>query len=108
MMQSTDVQVRAYADDVNLVVENPDNVNSIKNKLNKFCSTTGARLNTVKCKGLIIGRHNSRSEFYNPINVWYKIETDMKILGVHFSNNLHLMNKFNWQKLLTQVQFNIK
>lgn len=90
--------VRAYADDVTMVLSPASNLQRIYDIITSYCLTSGAKLNTLKTKAITIGSVCIHAPH------WFTLTTDVKILGIYFSSIMTQMVKFNWTRIINIIR----
>jgi hypothetical protein len=89
----------AYADDVTIFLDSEQDVASIKRALDEYRHVSGACINTTKSKALSIGEWDKSVNIYN-INY----QTEIKILGIWFTNNMPAMSPLNWEPVVRNIR----
>ena len=101
----------AYADDISIICKNdPQSIQEIFNEYNRLTNKSGLELNADKTEILIIneGNHEKLSFIYQGIAFKIDPVNNIKICGLHFSNdreseyNSNVINKIN--KLNNQIR----
>jgi len=83
--------VIAYADDVTLLVKDPQDIPKIKEAIQKYETASGARINYAKSQAMAIGNWKTETEL---LNIPYV--SQVKILGIHFTPSIQQTIHKNW------------
>lgn len=90
----------AFADDVNFLITNDQDFESIKQAFRYYSQQSGAQLNEAKSSGLFCGQWKSRSD--TPLQCQWNSE-GMKFLGIYLGNDKKYEEQ-NWQQLTTKIK----
>jgi hypothetical protein len=83
--------VIAYADDVTVLVTNPNDVDVIRDEIKRYEQATGARINQNKSHGIAIGTWSHPAA---PLGLEYKDQ--IKILGITFGTTTRKSASVSW------------
>ena len=83
--------VIAYADDVTLLITDPQDIPKIKAIIRTYETASGARINYEKSKALVISTWRTETDVMNIPYV-----QDVKILGIHFTPTIQQTVHKNW------------
>lgn len=97
-ISGVNITVRAYADDVGVVVRNDSELALAKTEIETYSSLSGARINVKKSSIL-----NLRG-FENVSLPWAKLVDSHKTLGINFSNCPMKMAANNWRATTNSIQ----
>ena len=73
----------------------------------KYKTATGCSLNINKTEGLLI---QTNGVFYNnnKFPIKWKITDSVKVLGIHFNNDVEMTNRYNTTKCIQKMENNVK
>jgi hypothetical protein len=91
--------VIAYADDVTLLVSDPQDIPKIQAVIQKYETASGARINYKKSQAMAIGTWNTET---NVMNIPYY--SDIKILGIHFTPTVKQTVHKNWALTTSRIR----
>ena len=91
--------VRAYADDVNVVIENPTNEETVSDVLNIFTQATTATVNRQKSSLLPLGQWPKETSILG-----FPVKDQVKILGLNFTQNIQTSMDSNWKRLVNNIR----
>lgn len=90
--------VGAYADDVGLVIREAGDITKLHTELKRYCSVSGAEINTAKSKFLNI-------KGFEDIHIeWAKLTTEHKTLGIKLTASILQMIAVNWRDVSVKVK----
>jgi len=87
--------VIAYADDVRLLVTSPSEIPNIRTIMEQYGAASGAKINILKLKAMAVGAWDTSVDI---MGIPY--HTEMKILGVHFTNSVRQSAQTSWTKVI--------
>lgn len=91
--------VVAYADDISVITTSASRAQAMRDLFLRFGQVSGAVLNLRKTMSIDVGFING-----HPIQIdWLRTETQMKILGVFFTNSIRRMVTINWDALVGKI-----
>ena len=94
------LKVLLYADDITVFVEQENDVHQVLNIIKEFTLISGLNLNMNKSEIMGIGSSKNRR-----FNCGMKWVNEIKILGIHFSNNTCAsMNRNNWDNKIVCIK----
>jgi hypothetical protein len=97
------IKVVAYADDITVVDTHPEELNSIRQDIDKYERASGALLNPGKSKALAIGN------WANPVpQLGIAFHSTVKILGISFAATTELSGKNSWDTIVNTVRAQAK
>jgi hypothetical protein len=91
--------VIAYADDVTLLVSDPQDIPKIQAVIQTYETASGARINFKKSKATAIGTWKTET---NVMNIPYY--SDVKILGIHFTPIVQQTVHKNWALTTSRIR----
>ena len=97
--RSSTTAVIAYADDVTLLMSNPQDISKTQEIVRKYETASGARINYRKSKALAIGTWDTTTDIMNNAYV-----TDVKILGIHFTATIQQTVNKNWALTTSRIR----
>lgn len=92
--------LNCYADDISLILNDFGKLDEIRSIFEKFELVSGAKVNLLKTKAMIIGLKNTRR-----LPAWVQLSENIKILGIYYHNNSLAMMKLNWEKVVQSLRF---
>ena len=81
----------AYAEDITIFVTTPTDIPVLQETIRCYEKATGTLLNTMKSRGLAVGRWSTNT---NVLNITYQPE--INIVGVPFTKNFEQSMNKNW------------
>lgn len=102
-IRTANIDAIAYADDLSLIIRDNTTVRAAKDCIDSYSSHSGACLNMGKCESIKLGPNVAHAPVSTPYD-WFKLGSQIKILGIIFTNNLHQMIKINWCKITNAVR----
>lgn len=102
-LKDSGVVALAYADDLSLVIKNQSDIETVKKCIDSYCHCSGSQLNIEKCKAVELGPQTMHAVESRP-SKWFTVSSQIKILGIYFSNNVNQMVKENWVKITNQIR----
>ena len=101
------LKLSQYADDTSFISTNFSDIPFIFEQFSKYKTATGCSININKTEGLLI---QTNRVFHNnnkfPIK-WNTIGF-VKILGIHFNNDLEMTKRYNITKCIQKMENNVK
>ena len=93
-INSHNIKVTQYADDLTLMLSDMNSINEALSLLKTFGEYSGLRVNTDKTIGMLLGAWKNRQDLPHNINWTNK---PIKLLGIYISNNTNeaVMENFN-------------
>lgn len=101
-LRHQNIELGAFADDITLILKDFDQVARSRRIIDQFTVLSGSLLNFSKCEATELGPLNTH-KFKNRTFDWFQIKTDIKVLGIKFSHNIHDMIKSNWSGVTTNL-----
>ena len=101
------IKLSQYEDDTSFISTDYSDIPFIFEQFSKYIKATGCTLNIDKTEGLLIQTHrifNNNGRF--PIK-WKTIDY-IKILGIHFSNDMEMTQRYNIRKCIQKMENNVK
>ena len=101
------LKLSQYADDTSFISTNLSDIPFIFGQFSNYKTATGCSLNINKIEGLSIQTnrvYHNNNKF--PIK-WNKIEF-VKILGIHFNNDIEMTKRHNISKCIQKMENNVK
>ena len=91
--------VKAYADEVALLLSDPQDIPKIQGFAQKYETASGARINYKKSQAMAIGIWKTET---NVMNIPYY--SDVKILGIHFTPTVQQTVHKNWAMTTSRIR----
>ena len=101
------LKLSQYADDTSFLSTNFSDIPFIFEQFSKYKTATGCSLNINKTEGLLI---QTNRVYYNNNKFPIKWNTKdyVKILGIHFNNNIEETNRYNIKKCIQKMENHAK
>ena len=80
---STKTTAIAYADDITIIVTQPEEIDTIKETLHDYMHATGARINVNKSRAIALGSWNKSTPIID-----IKYHDDITLLSFHMMKNI--------------------
>ncbi|KAJ4436078.1 hypothetical protein ANN_18705 [Periplaneta americana] len=91
--------VRAYADDISFLIQDPNHIHPIKKILSYHMEASGAKINYLKSSLLPLGKWPVEASLIN-----IPTQEQIKILGIVFTRSLEETLEINWSKIVGKVK----
>ena len=93
MPNSNPKKVSQYADDITVITENKNCLNSLWKILSWYENITGSKVNEGKTEILLVGKWTNRQRELIPKQYRKYIKDSIKILGLHHGKNSQNLNE---------------
>ena len=100
------LKLSQYADDKSFISTNFSDLPFIFEQFSKYNAATGCSLNITKTEGLLI--QTNRVFYNNKFPIKWKVTDFVKILGIHFNNDIEMTNRYNIIKCIQKMKNNVK
>ena len=101
------LKLSQYADDTSFISTNFADIPFIFEQFSRYKTATGCLLNINKTEGLLI--QTNRVFYYNnKFSIKWKISDFVKILGIHFNNDMEMANRYNIIKCIQKMENSVK
>jgi len=96
---STKTTAIAYADDITIVITQPEGIDTIQEILHDYMHATGARINTNKSRAIALGSWNKSTPV---MDITY--HDKIKILGFHMTSKIQQSANKSWALLTAKIR----
>ena len=101
------LKLSQYADDTSFISTNFSDISYIFEQFSKYKTATGCSLNINKTEGLSI-QTNRVYHNNNKFPIKWNIIEFVKILGIHFNNDIEMTKRYNISKCIQKMENNVK
>ena len=101
------LKLSEYADDTSFICTNFSDIPFIFEQFSKYKLATGCLLNINKIEGLSI-QTNRVYHNNNKFPIKWNIIEFVKILGIHFNNDIEMAKRYNISKCIQKMENNVK
>ena len=101
------LKLSQYGDDTSFISTNFSDIPLTFEQFSKYKTPTGCSLNINKTESLLI---QTNRVFYNnnKFPIKWKITDFVKILGIHFDQDVDMTNRYNITKCIQKMENNVK
>ena len=101
------LKLSQYTDDTSFLPTNFSDIPFIFQQFSKYKTATGCSLNIIKIERLII-QTNRVYHNNNKFLIKWNIKEFVKILGIHFNNDIEKTKRYNITKCIQKMENNLK
>ncbi|MCU7801185.1 MAG: reverse transcriptase family protein, partial [gamma proteobacterium symbiont of Lucinoma myriamae] len=99
--QKKEIKLTQLADDTTIFLESENDIPNLLEEIKRFSKASGLNLNTLKTKGLLLGRNRQRRNKIHDIDF---SEYAVKSLGIYFCSDKKECSRLNWNNLIEDIQ----